>query len=276
MGMVGMSLAAIADGMPVGSAAIRSVCLDTAPRDTLSSAQEDFYNRLYHGRFQAIRAAAAGAAVGNPDARHEFVGREWLRAKLQTFLAEHDRGYFVLEAGAGLGKSTFLADLVAREAFVHHFVRGPASIPKEDQAIRALAAQLLIAWPGCGDGDDLHTEAVRHSDYLKLLLDAAANCRDTLAPGEKIVLVVDGLDELPNLSESRAIHYAGTFENPLGLPTTLPRGVYVIVSMRPVGLVLQISRPPPDESDTPLEHFTLTSEHAENIRDIRAYLERVA
>ena len=39
------------------------------------------------------------------------MGREWLRAKLQTFLAEHDRGYFVLEAGAGLGKSAFLADL---------------------------------------------------------------------------------------------------------------------------------------------------------------------
>src|SRR3979411_2269923 len=97
-----MSLAAIANGMPVGSAAIRSVCLDKAPGDRLSSAQEDFYNHLYDGRFEAIRGAAAGSAVGNPDAWHGFVGREWLRAKLQKFLAEHDRGYFVLEAGAGL------------------------------------------------------------------------------------------------------------------------------------------------------------------------------
>jgi hypothetical protein len=261
--------------MLVGSAAIRSVCLAKAPGAGLSGAQEGFYNRLYDGRFEAIRGAAAGSVVDNPDARHGFVGREWLRAKLRKFLAEHDRGYFVLEAAAGLGKSAFLADQVAREACVHHFVRGPASTANEEQGIRALAAQLLIAWPGCGDGDDLQTEAVRHSDYLELLLDAAANRRNTLAPGEKIVLVVDGLDELPTLSESRVIHYAGTFENPLGLPSTLPRGVYVIVSMRPVGLVLQISRTP-GESDTPLEHFTLTSDHAENIRDIRAYLERVA
>jgi hypothetical protein len=272
----GMSLAAIPDGMPVGSAAIHSVCLDRAPGDSLSGAQQAFYNHLYAGRFEAIRAAAAGSAVGNPQARHGFVGREWLRAKLQRFLAEHDRGYCVLEAEAGLGKSAFLADLVAREAYIHHFVRGPANTPNEEQAIGALAAQLLIAWPGCGDGDDLQTEAVRHSDYLKLLLDAAADRRDTLAPGEKIVLVVDGLDQLPTLSESRVIHYAGTFENPLGLPTTLPRGVYVIVSMRPVGLVLHISRATPGESDTPLEHFTFTRDHAEHIRDIRTYLERVA
>ena len=241
-----MSLAATADGMPVGSAAIRMVCLDKAP------------------------------GVDDPDARHGLVGRDWLRARLQKFLAEHDRGYFVLEAAAGLGKSAFLADLVAREAYIHNFVRGPANTPNEEQALRALAAQLLIAWPGCGDGDDLHTEAVRHSDYLKLLLDAAANRRDTLAPGEKIVLVVDGLDELPTLSESRVIHYAGTFENPLGLPTTLPRGVYVIVAMRPVGLVLQMSRATPGEADTPLEHVTLASDDAEHLRDIHAYLERVA
>src|SRR5205823_2732759 len=103
----------------------------------------------------------------------------------------------VLEAAAGLGKSAFLSDVVAREAWIHHFVSGPANISNAERAIRALAAQLLIAWPGCGDGDDLQTDAVRHSDYLKLLLDAAANRRDLLAPGQKIVLVVDGLDELP-------------------------------------------------------------------------------
>src|SRR5438552_1248656 len=115
-----MSLAPIADGLPVGSAAIRSVCLDRAAGGSLSGAQQDLYNRLYDGRFEAIRKAAAAAVVNNPDARHGFVGREWLRAKLQKFLAEHDRGYFVLEAEAGLGKSAFLADLVAREAYVHH------------------------------------------------------------------------------------------------------------------------------------------------------------
>ena len=51
-----------------------------------------------------------------------FVGREWLVTELDTFLHKHDRGYFIVEAEAGLGKTTFLAWLVRKRGYIHHFV----------------------------------------------------------------------------------------------------------------------------------------------------------
>lgn len=49
-----------------------------------------------------------------------FVGREWLLAEVDAFLRDHDRGYFILEAEAGLGKTAFLAWLVRQRGYIHH------------------------------------------------------------------------------------------------------------------------------------------------------------
>ena len=42
----------------------------------------------------------------------QFAGREWLRDKVEAFLRDNDRGYLIIEAKAGLGKTAFLAWLV--------------------------------------------------------------------------------------------------------------------------------------------------------------------
>src|SRR5258708_6192348 len=36
-----------------------------------------------------------------------YIGRRWLEAAVDRFLSENDRGYLVIEAQAGLGKTTF-------------------------------------------------------------------------------------------------------------------------------------------------------------------------
>jgi hypothetical protein len=36
-----------------------------------------------------------------------FVGRQWLLQSINTFISQHDRGYIILEAEAGLGKKPF-------------------------------------------------------------------------------------------------------------------------------------------------------------------------
>ena len=41
-------------------------------------------------------------------------GRDWLIAEIEAFCREHDRGYFVVEGGAGMGKTAF-ASWLARE-----------------------------------------------------------------------------------------------------------------------------------------------------------------
>lgn len=43
-----------------------------------------------------------------------FAGREWLLKPLHRFLADNDRGYFILHAGAGLGKTAVPASLTGR------------------------------------------------------------------------------------------------------------------------------------------------------------------
>jgi hypothetical protein len=51
-----------------------------------------------------------------------FVGREWLRAHVDAFLQAADRRTFLLSGEPGLGKTAFLAHLVAQRDYVHHFI----------------------------------------------------------------------------------------------------------------------------------------------------------
>jgi ATP-dependent Clp protease ATP-binding subunit ClpA len=46
----------------------------------------------------------------------EFSGREWLMAKVDEFLTTHKSGLFVLVGQAGVGKTSFLANLVHKRA----------------------------------------------------------------------------------------------------------------------------------------------------------------
>jgi len=46
-------------------------------------------------------------------ATQSFVGREWLAASVDNFLAENDRGYIRIEALPGMGKTAFAANLAA-------------------------------------------------------------------------------------------------------------------------------------------------------------------
>src|SRR6266571_5241545 len=128
-------------------------------------------------------------------ALERFVGRKWLLDSFDDFLRTRDRGYFVLEAEVGLGKTTFLAWLASERGYVHHFVRLMPDERDVGTALRNLCAQIIRAW-------DLDSEAARR--------------RDAVRPGEPIVIVVDGLNEVEPLPN----------QNALSLPATLPQGVY--------------------------------------------------
>lgn len=51
----------------------------------------------------------------------DFTGRQWLRARLDTFLETSERRYFLLLGEPGCGKTAFMADLVERRDYPHHF-----------------------------------------------------------------------------------------------------------------------------------------------------------
>jgi hypothetical protein len=183
-----------------------------------------------------------------------FEGRIELRAKVDGFLKELNQGYIIVEAQAGLGKTTFLAHLVKERGYIHHFI--PRASTREDMlaGVESIAAQLISVWDlGVYRDQGALRGAARRSDFLETLLDQAAKRRDEKCPGKPIVLVIDALDEA----------WAATGQNVLGLPPKLPKGVFVLASQRPVRVQLLAG----DKRS-----IKLLANSEENERDMRTYL----
>ena len=123
--------------------------------------------------------------------------------------------------------------------------------------MKSLAAQLVRAWVlNPNTAEAVLPGSAARPEFLQNLLKEAADRRDRTRPGEPIVLVVDALDE------------AGTpsGQNVLGLPRILPRGVYLVVSHRPVDVTLFVEGPRHVEP--------LKAEDQKNLADMRAFLEK--
>jgi len=234
--------------LPVGGDIIRSIIV------------QGNHNRVFAGGYERLRDAYISPRdVFQRVKLDRFTGRDWLIAKVDDFLRDHDWGYFILEAEAGLGKTAFLAHLVEKRDFIHLFAEQARGQEGVAHGLKSLAAQLILAWglqPYSAD-DVLPGAAVR-PDFLSSLLHEAAQRRDLRRPSERIVLVVDGLDEAG----------APPGQNVLGLPRVLPKGVYLLVSHRPVPVALTVEHPKHRER--------LEAEDDQNLRDMRDYLERAA
>jgi WD40 repeat protein len=195
-----------------------------------------------------------------------FTGREWLIGRIDAFIQTRRRGYIIVQAEAGVGKSTLAAHLVATRRWLHHFTRLPGGRSPE-AARKSLAAQLIASW----DLADWAPEGVlpaaaSRQDWFGRLLEAAARRRDEQAAEgqdpKPIVLVVDGLDEAePEAAGGRGL--------PLGLPENLPDGVYVLATSRfGIDRALHAVRNPAD-------WLEIEVEGADNLDDMRRFLDRV-
>jgi hypothetical protein len=184
-----------------------------------------------------------------------FAGRGWLLERVDHFLEGHDRGYFILEAKAGLGKTTLLAWLARNRGYIHHFAETAPGRDGIGRSLRNLAAQLILRYHLGTYEDEGVLPVVIEPNFLSRLLGEAA---DHCPAGEKIVLVIDALDEAGVPPE----------QNVLGLPRTLPASVYVIVSRRPVPVPLLV--------DEPKAVCELDAQGEANLADMRAYLEAAA
>jgi hypothetical protein len=214
-------------------------------------------NLVFVGDYERIKDAYINPAPVFARVRIDrFKGRSQLAAQLQDFFSKRSNGYFVLEGEAGLGKSAFFAHLVKENGYIHHFVElapGPAGVVP---GLKNLAAQLIPAWelgPSAVDGA-LPTSAGR-PDFLQGLLFEAAARRGQVRPDEKIVLVIDALDEAA----------AADGQNGFVLPPVLPPGVYVLVSQR--------SGAWPPAIQTPRQVARLEASSTSNLDDIREFLD---
>ena len=187
----------------------------------------------------------------------DFVGRVFLDARLATFMEQHDRGYFVLVGEPGIGKTAWAAHVVREYQALHHFNVSAMGIVRPDQCLENLCAQIIARFQL--DQPYLPVSAGRDGSLLDKLLRQAAGKLD----GRKLVIAIDALDEAQMPADIRGA-------NTLYLPTSLPAGVYFVLTRRPQPMPLETA------PGTPSETFALGAELPDNQADVRTYLRQQA
>ncbi len=149
-----------------------------------------------------------------------FVGREFVVDALDRFLEDsrNPSGYFVVRGEPGIGKSAFMAHLVKTRGYIHHF-NSLDSNPS--RVVETICAQVVgrfgLPYPQLPKKAD-----ERPGEFLREVLKEASK---KLANAERLVIVVDALDEVKNADTSKP--------NLPFLPIALDKGVYFVVSTRP-------------------------------------------
>ncbi|MDB9503668.1 hypothetical protein PN441_11355 [Spirulina major CS-329] len=186
----------------------------------------------------------------------DFVGRGFVFEAIRDFLRNRPKGYFVLEADPGVGKSAIMARLVQlfKGGCLVHFNTQGTGIVKPEQFLENICTQLIESYHL--DYPRLPERATEDGNVLiRLLTDAAQK----LMPGKKLVVVVDALNEVDASQQIRG-------SNLLYLPDVLPDQVYFVMSKRPQSLKLPLSGH--------LHVFDLMQYPAESVVDARRYAEQ--
>ena len=181
---------------------------------------------LENQRLFASPPAATSAQSSRPDyftmqseliCEHQraFVGRTYAKEAFDKFLAFNNRGYFIIRGGPGQGKTAFLCSIVNRESYIHHFISRTGGRTDVRLILRSLVSQLQRLANVQGAIPESLPDLTKA--FEELLLASTVH-------GQKIVIVIDALDELPDNSYESA---------PYLLPEPLPEGVYFVVTSRP-------------------------------------------
>ncbi|MEG3896599.1 MULTISPECIES: transcriptional regulator [unclassified Microcoleus] len=142
-----------------------------------------------------------------------FCGRQFVFDNFQQFITKNPHGYFTIIGDAGMGKSSIVAKYVSEHKSPCYFNILVERRNRPELFLKSIRQQLIDRYqlPNSEDAD------------LPTLL---ANVAGKLTFGERLVIAIDALDEVEQ--------EAG--ENLLHLPTTLPDGVYFLLTRRPYSL----------------------------------------
>jgi len=181
-----------------------------------------------------------------------FVGRRFVYESIDKFCLGNPSGYFFVKGDPGIGKTSLVAQYVRQTGCIHHFNNRSLGINRSEMFLKNICSQ-LIAYCHL-NYSSLHQEATQDSHFLISLMNQAS---EKLKANEKIIIVIDGLDEVDISDSSRGI-------NLLYLPMALPKGFYVIATSRNTDLGLRI------ESE---QHTMLINQAGEeNLKDIREFI----
>jgi hypothetical protein len=185
------------------------------------------------------------------DKLQNFVGRQFVFNALDKFLQDNLSGYFIIRAAPGMGKTALMAKLVNDRGYIHHFNIASQNIRSPRVFLENVCAQIIARY-GLSY-ETLPLNAGEDSGFFsQCISQAAANSKN-----HPIVIIVDSLDESDRLGLAPAV-------NSLYLPSSLPQGVYVVITTRPLqDLHLQVMRQ---------KIIDIEPESNDNFIDIHAYI----
>ncbi|MEP6490880.1 ATP-binding protein [Microcoleus vaginatus GB2-A3] len=185
----------------------------------------------------------------------DFTGRKFVFEAINEFLKTNRKGYFVLEAEPGVGKSAIMAACVVmlKRRCVTHFNSQPDGIVSAKTFLENACIQLIEGFHLKGKYPQLPENALENGNFLgRLLGEVSAKSSSE----KKLIFVVDALDEVDLKEQS-------SNSNVLYLPEVLPDNVYFIVSKRPEFLPMPAAN---------RKVFDLMKYSAESLEDVKAYL----
>ncbi|MCC3413489.1 MULTISPECIES: ATP-binding protein [unclassified Microcoleus] len=185
----------------------------------------------------------------------DFTGRKFVFQAINEFLKTKQKGYFVLEAEPGVGKSAIMAACVVmlKRRCITHFNSQPDGIVSAETFLKNACTQLIEGFGLKDKYPRLPENAIKNNTFLCELLKEVS---DKSSRDKKIIFVVDALDEVDWKAQIRN-------SNVSYLPNDLPDNVYFIVSKRPEFLTM------PTANKTV---FDLMKYSAESLEDVKAYL----
>lgn len=183
------------------------------------------YNTVfqYFGRAEPELSTRIRIAEFQPyvDERTEgFTGRAFAFEDIEQWLANpaFRSGYIMVKGKPGVGKTALLGQLVKRRGWVHHFNIARINLTSISAFLSNVCAQLIVRYGLDDSGWPPH--ATEDGGFLLSLLSKAAS-----NPANRpVVVAVDALDEAEDPDSPQV--------NPLFLPSALPDGVFLVVSVR--------------------------------------------
>lgn len=217
---------------------IRNIAQAVNLKPTDIVAPQDWYGESLPAEFEALIK----------EKTRIFVGRLFVRQALQTFIDNNNCGYFTVIGDAGMGKSAIAAKYVldySAPCFFNILVEGRN---RPDLCLNSLRQQLQRRY---------QLQDVERDDLAGLLGKVAGK----LPEGEKLVIVVDALDEVEQELGNNLLH----------LPTTLPPNIYFLLTRRPYNQGKKRLRVEPG---VPMEELNLGTREYQgfNREDIEKYI----
>ncbi|BAZ79284.1 ATP-binding protein [Sphaerospermopsis kisseleviana CS-549] len=177
-----------------------------------------------------------------------FCGRGFVFAAFQNFTNTNKKGYFTVIGDAGMGKSTIAAKYVSENNAICYFNVLVDGRNRPELFLESIRKQLINRY---------QITNVENADLSTLLVKVT----EKLSENEKLIIVVDALDEVDQKPGA---------ENILYLPKTLPDNVYFLLTRRRY----EPSKKRLYTEGVTQEELDLTDKKydAENAKDIQEYI----